>query len=44
MAFEGFRYLARRTVSDKVLRDNPFKIANNPQRDRYRWGVVSMVY
>ena len=36
--------LARRTASDKVLRDKAFNIAKNPKYDRYQRGPASMVY
>ena len=32
MAYEGFKDLARRTASDKVLRDKAFNIARNPKK------------
>ena len=41
---EIFKDLARRTASDKVLRDNAFKIAKNPKYDGYQRGLASMVY
>ena len=33
MAYEDFKDLARRTESDKVLRDKAFEIAKNPKYD-----------
>ena len=30
MAYEDFKDLAKRTIADKVLRDNAFNIAKNP--------------
>ena len=33
MAYEDFKDLARRTQSDKVLRDKAFEIAKNPKYD-----------
>ena len=36
--------LAKRTASDKVLRDKAFDIAKNPKYDGYQRGVASMVY
>ena len=36
--------LAKRTESDKVLKDKAFEIASNPKYDGYQRGVVSMVY
>ena len=35
MTYCNSRDLAKRTQSDKVLRDKPFKIANDPKYDRY---------
>ena len=36
--------LARRTVSDKVLRNKPFNITKIPKYDEYQRGFTSMVY
>ena len=36
--------LAKRTASDKFLRDKAFDIAKNPKYDGYQRGVASMVY
>ena len=44
MAYGDFKDLARRTASDKVLRDKAFNIAKNPKYDRYQRGLASMVY
>ena len=44
MAYEDFKDLARRTTSDKVLRDKAFNIAKNPKYDGYQRGFASMVY
>ena len=44
MAHGDFKDLARRTVSDKVLRDKAFDIAKNPKYDGYQGGLASMVY
>ena len=44
MAYVDFKNLARRTASDKVLRDNTFNIARNPKYDEYHRGIASMVY
>ena len=44
MAYGDFKDLARRTASDKVLRDKAFNIAKNPKYDGYQRGLVSMVY
>ena len=44
MAYGNFKDLTRRTASDKVLRDNAFKIAKNPKYDDYQRGLASLVY
>ena len=44
MAYGDFKDLARRTVSDKFLRDKAFNIAKNPKYDGYQRGLASMVY
>ena len=44
MAYGDFKDLARRTASDKVLRDKAFNIAKNPKYDGYQRGFASMVY
>ena len=44
MAYGNFKDLARRTASDKVLRNKAFNIAKNPKYDRYQRGLASMVY
>ena len=44
MAYRDFKDLARRTASDKVLRDKVFNIAKNPKYDKYRRGLSSTVY
>ena len=44
MAFGEFKHLARRTASDKILRDKEFNVAKNVKRDRYQRGLASMVY
>ena len=36
MAYGGFNDLAKRTASDKVLRDKTFNIAINPKYDGYQ--------
>ena len=43
MAYGDFKDLARRTTSDKVLRDKAFNIAKNPKDDGYQRGLASMV-
>ena len=44
MVYGDFKNLARRTASDKVLRDKAFNIAKNRKYDGYQRGVASMVY
>ena len=44
MAYGDFKDLARRTASDKVLRDKAFNIAKNPKYDGYQREFASMVY
>ena len=40
MAYGDFKDLARRTASDKVLRDKAFNIAKNPKYDGYQGGFL----
>ena len=44
MAYGKTKDLAKRTQSDKVLRDKAFKIANNPKYYGYQKGLASTVY
>ena len=44
MAYGDFKYLKRRTFSDKVLRDKAFNIAKRPKNDGYQRGLACMVY
>ena len=44
MAYGKSKDLAKRTQSDKFLRDKAFKIASDPKYDGYQRGLVSMVY
>ena len=44
MSFGDFKYLKRRTASDKILRDKAFNIAKNLKCDGYQRGLASMVY
>ena len=44
MAYGDFKDIARRTASDKVLRNEAFTIAKNPKYDGYQRGLSSMVY
>ena len=43
MAYGKSKDLAKRTQSDKVLRDKAFKIASDPKYDDYQRGLASMV-
>ena len=38
-----FKYLTRRTASDKILLDKAFNIAKNPKYQGYQRGLASMV-
>ena len=40
----AFKDIARRTASDKILRDKAFNIAKNSKYVGYRRGIASMVY
>ena len=44
MSYGDFKDLARRPVSDKVLRDKAFDVAKNPKYDGYQRGFASIVY
>ena len=44
MAYGYFKDLARRTASDKTLRDKAFNITRNPRYDGYQRGLASVVY
>ena len=44
MAYGESKDLARRTRSDKVLRERAFKTASNPKYDGYHKGLFSIVY
>ena len=44
MANSKSKYLAKRTESDKVLRDKAFKIASDTKYDGYQRELASMVY
>ena len=44
MTYGKSKYLAKRTQSDKVLRDKAFKIASSPKCHGYQRGLASMVY
>ena len=43
-AYSDSKDLAKRTQSDKVLKDKAFAIANDPKYDGYQRGLASMVY
>ena len=44
IAYGYFKDLAKRTASDKLLRDKAFNIAKNPKYDGYQRGLSSMLY
>ena len=44
MAYGKSKDLAKRTQSDKILRDKALKIASDPKYDGYQGGLASMVY
>ena len=44
MAYGKTKDLAKRTQSDKVLKDKAFKIASDPKYDGYQRGLASMAY
>ena len=44
MAYGKTKYLVKRTQSDKVLNEKAFKIASDPNYDRYQRGLASMVF
>ena len=44
MAYGKTKDLAKRTQSDKLLRDKAFKIASDPKNDGCQRGLASMVY
>ena len=44
LTYVKYNYSAKRTVSDKVLRDKAFKIASNPKYSGYERGLALMVY
>ena len=44
MAYGKSNTLAKRTQSDKVLKEKAFKIASDPKHDGYQRGLASMVY
>ena len=44
MAYGDFKDLKKRTIAEKVLRHEAFKIASNPKYDGYQRRLTSMVY
>ena len=44
VAYGGFKDSAKRTTSDKSLRDKAFNTAKNPKYDWYQRGLAFMVY
>ena len=44
IAYGKSKDLAKRTQSDKVLRDKAFKIASDPKYDGYQKGLTLIVY
>ena len=44
MTYGDFKDLARRTGSEKVLRDKAFNITKNIKYDGYQRGLASMIY
>ena len=44
MAYGDFKDLAKRTKSDKFVRDKVFNIAKNPKYDGHQRDLASMVY
>ena len=44
MSYGKSKDLAKRTQSDKVLRDKAFKIASDPEYEGYQRALASMVY
>ena len=43
MAYGETKDLVKRTQSEKVLKDNPFKNASDPKYDRHQRGLTPMV-
>ena len=44
MAYGDFKDLARRTASDKILKDKALNIAKNPKYDGYQRGLASKFF
>ena len=43
MPYGDFKDLARRTASEKILRDKAFSIAKNPKYDGYQRGLAPTI-
>ena len=43
-AYSDSKDLAKRTISDKVLKERAYEIAKNPKHDGYRRALAMMVY
>ena len=43
-AYSDSKYLTKRTITGKIVRDNAFNIAKDPKYDGYQRGLASMVY
>ena len=43
-AYSDSKDLAKRTISDKIMKDRAYKIAINPRYDGYQRGLASMVF
>ena len=44
IAYGDFKYLTRKTVSDKILPDKAFNIAKNLKYDGYQRAIASMIH
>ena len=44
MGYGSYKDLAKRTESDRLLRDKPFEIASNPKYDGDQCRLASMIY
>ena len=42
-AYSDSKDLAKRTVSDKVLKDGAYKVVTNPKYDEYQGALANMV-
>ena len=43
MAYDDFKDLTKRTITDKVLRDKAFKVVSDQKYDGYQKGLASML-